>query len=156
MKSIFECRSEFNCSAEKLFAFHENPEGFQTLVGLDKNVNVIQAPASIQKGSTAILEVIVPPGIKSRWTAVHTEFIKNELFVDEQKQGPFVSFRHEHRFFTKGNKSILNDHIEFEFHFNFIAKYFVAMKFHDQFLERHRATAEYLKVEYQNLFCGLV
>jgi ligand-binding SRPBCC domain-containing protein len=157
MPAIFECKSTYHCSLEKLFSFHEDPIGFETLVALDKSVKVLQAPTSIEKiGTQAILEVTLFPLIKKKWIAEHIGYKKNEIFIDIQKEGPFLFFRHEHRFSKDGEYSVLTDHIEFEFFLNPISKYFVAQKIKSQFKARHKATADYLQVEYKNTFCGLV
>jgi ligand-binding SRPBCC domain-containing protein len=156
MPAIFECKSIFHCSVDRLFLFHEEPVGFQTLVALDKSVKVLQAPESISKiGTQAILEVTLAPLIKKKWIAEHIGYNKNEIFIDIQKEGPFLSFRHEHRFSKVGEYSELTDHIKFEFFLNPISKFFVAQKIKSQFKARHKATADYLQVEYKNTFCGL-
>lgn len=155
MTTIFEYKSIFFCSVEKLFQFHEDKIGFETLVGLDNSVEVVQSPTSIsQIGAKAILNVRIFPGIKKQWVAEHIDYKKNELFVDIQKSGPFKSFRHEHRFSAKGNYSELTDHIEFEFFFNPISKYFVIEKLKSQFKARHKATANYLQVGYEIIYAG--
>ncbi len=33
-----------------------------------------------------------------RWLAVHTDYEKNRLFVDEQREGPMALWVHQHRF----------------------------------------------------------
>jgi len=157
MSVTFECRSIFHCSVDKLFQFHEEKVGFETLVGLDKSVKVLSAPSSIsQIGTQAILNVSILPGVKTKWIAEHIEYRKNELFVDIQRSGPFKNFRHEHRFISIGDYSELNDHIEFEFFLNPISKHFVAQKLKSQFKARHEATANYLQVDYDTKYCGLI
>lgn len=157
MKAIFECKSLFHCRVEKLFQFHEEPIGFETLVGLDKTVQVTLAPKSISEiGTKAVLEVNIFPFIKTSWIAEHIYFEKNKKFIDIQRKGPFKYFCHEHRFEERGEYSLLNDHIEFEFYFNPIAKYFINQKLSSQFINRHAATANYLQIKYENQFCGLV
>ncbi len=157
MNAIFECKSIFHCPVEKLFQFHEDAVGFETLVGLDKSVEVIEAPLSIAEiGTHAVLNVGILPGLKKTWIAEHIAYKKNQLFVDIQKSGPFQFFQHEHRFSKSGEYSELNDHIEFAFFLNPISKYFVAEKLKSQFKARHKATANYLQVKYEMSFCGLV
>lgn len=155
MKAIFECKSEFNCSVEKLFSFHEEASGFKTLVGLDKNVRVIQAPNNIQVGSVAILEVEILPLIKKKWIAKHTGYEKNKFFIDEQEEGPFLFFRHQHKFESNQEKSILTDSIEFEFYISYFSRFFVAEKLKSQFKKRHEATAKFLNCNYTLLNIGL-
>jgi ligand-binding SRPBCC domain-containing protein len=156
MKAIFECKSEFGISVGKLFSFHEEPIGFQTLVGLDKNVKVIEAPKNILVGAKAVIEVQILPFIKKNWVAKHTGYEKNQFFIDEQEEGPFLSFKHTHQFEPKGEKSILTDHIEFEFYFSFISKYFVVEKLKSQFRARHLATAKALNTKSEFIFVGLI
>jgi ligand-binding SRPBCC domain-containing protein len=155
--SVFECKSLFHCSVETLFDFHESPKGFQTLVGQDSSVQVIQAPASIRKGSIAILQVNLFPGIATRWVSEHTVYEKNLKFVDEQRQGPFLYFKHEHRFSSaEHNKSILTDHIEFSFPLLLFSRFFIAGRMNKQFLQRHKSTAEALSIEWKNLGSGII
>lgn len=156
MPAIFECKSEFETSIEKLFSFHEEPIGFETLVGLDKNVKVIEAPKNILVGAKAILEVEILPFIKKTWIAKHTGYEKNKFFIDEQEAGPFKSFKHTHSFTEVEGKLILTDHIEFEFYLNFISKYFVVEKLKSQFQERHKATAKALNTNSTLIFIGLI
>ena len=156
MKAIFECRSFFPVNVERLFQFHEDKVGFDTLVGLDKNVKVIQRPENILVGAIAIMEIKIAPFVKQKWIAEHIEYQKNKLFVDKQIEGPFKSFIHYHQFESREDGSVLNDHIEFEFYFNFISKYFVSQKIKDNFTERHMATAKYLNVKSRLEYCGLV
>ncbi len=156
MTAIFECKSEFDINVEQLFSFHEEPIGFETLVGLDKNVRVVQAPKNIFVGAKAIIEVQILPFVKKTWVAKHTGYEKNKFFIDEQESGPFKSFKHTHSFEQIGNKSILIDHIEFEFYINFISKYFVVEKLKTQFKERHTATSKTLNTNSKLIFVGLI
>ena len=46
-------------------------------------------------------------------TSVITEWERPRRFVDEQHQGPFKSFRHEHLFTPVENGTLMIDHVEF-------------------------------------------
>lgn len=154
MPIVFECKSKFYCTVEQLFSFHESSEGFDTLVGLDKGVKVLKRSDSLEVGQTAILEVEIAPFIKKKWVAEHTAYRKNELFRDEQREGPFRSFSHSHIFQKDGNHSLLLDQIELDFFLLPISKFFILQKMRPQFLNRHNATASKIGVEHKNLFCG--
>ncbi|HEY9709911.1 MAG TPA: hypothetical protein V6D48_17025, partial [Oculatellaceae cyanobacterium] len=41
--------------------------------------------------------------------AVHTEYERNRLFSDEQKEGPFEPWVHRHQFTEEGEKTRLTD-----------------------------------------------
>ena len=152
----FVCKSQFACNVEKLFSFHESPEGFDTLVGLEKGVKVLQKPNSLHVGERAILVVELLPFYNVLWIAEHTDYKKNELFQDTQIQGPFKKFVHSHIFLKDGNSSILLDEIELDFYFLPIAKLILLQKLRTQFLNRHRITAEKLNTTYKNLYCGFL
>jgi len=52
-------------------------------------------------------------GIRWRMTSRITEFERPISFVDEQTQGPFRRFRHEHRFYRDGIQTRMVDRVEF-------------------------------------------
>ncbi len=153
--TFFICQSEFDTSVEHLFAFHEEPQGFDSLVAMDKRIEIIQKPKSIQIGEVAILRVPILFQLKSNWIAEHTQYEKNKLFVDTQKEGPFVKFEHHHKFkMVSDKKSILTDQIQIDFHFWPISKWFILPVLKKQFKERHQVTAERLKCNHHLVFCG--
>ena len=53
-------------------------------------------------------------GITWTMTSTITEWDRPWRFVDEQRKGPFKSFRHEHRFEPVEHGTRLLDHVEFE------------------------------------------
>jgi ligand-binding SRPBCC domain-containing protein len=147
MSAIFICKSIFQCNVETLFHFHESPEGFQTLVGADPNVRVIQKPNSLEVDQKAIIEVQILPFVRVKWEALHVGYQKNVFFEDKQIKGPFLKFQHKHLFFKESeNESILEDRIEFDFPILFISKYFIFQKLKSQFQARHELTAKALNV----------
>jgi ligand-binding SRPBCC domain-containing protein len=153
--TYFICQSEFSVSKETLFSFHASPEGFQTLVGLAKGIEVIDKPSSLRIGETAVMRVPIFPFIKVKWVAKHIAYEKNRLFADTQITGPFIKFEHYHKFQSiDERKSILTDQIEVKFLFWAISKWFVLQMLKKQFLERHKATANFLNCDSKLVFCG--
>ncbi|WP_310554866.1 SRPBCC family protein [Flavobacterium sp.] len=65
---------------------------------------------------------------KSRMTAMNFY----DYFVDEMEEGKFKSFKHEHFFEEKNNKTIMTDNLEYETPFGIIGKLFNAL-----FLKKH-------------------
>ncbi|RHX88602.1 SRPBCC family protein [Leptospira stimsonii] len=155
MESEFICKSIFDCDVERLFAFHESPNGFASLVGADSNVEVIQKPGNIRPGAIAILKVRPFPFFSWTWIAEHLEYSQNERFVDIQKKGPFPFFLHEHLFSpTEGGRSQLEDRIFFEAPIHFLSSPVVLSMLKKQFLKRHEITAKQLSVSWKNVTCG--
>ncbi|TKV29199.1 SRPBCC family protein [Arthrobacter sp. NamB2] len=52
-------------------------------------------------------------GLPIRMTSFITEFDAPRRFVDEQRRGPFRTFRHVHEFSTEGGQTTMVDRIEF-------------------------------------------
>lgn len=63
-------------------------------------------------------------GIWQTLTSKITEFERPNLFVDEMINGAFKSFRHEHRFTSSGNQTIMKDIFEFESPLGILGKIF--------------------------------
>jgi ligand-binding SRPBCC domain-containing protein len=153
--TTFVCQSEFSTSAQNLFSFHEQPEGFETLIGLTKGVEIIQRPTSLEIGQTAILRVPILPFVKVKWIARHIDYVKGSSFTDTQVEGPFQIFKHLHRIESLANgNSILSDIIHVQFFLWPISKWFVLFALKKQFKERHLATSKFLNCDSKLLFCG--
>lgn len=52
-------------------------------------------------------------GVWWRMTAEITAYEPPGFFVDEQRRGPFRSWRHEHRFTADGDDTVMRDTVEF-------------------------------------------
>lgn len=61
-------------------------------------------------------------GITWTMTSAITEWERPHRFVDEQRTGPFASFRHEHRFEPVASGTRLVDHVEFEAPFGVLGR----------------------------------
>ncbi|TGL57532.1 hypothetical protein EHQ58_14760 [Leptospira ognonensis] len=153
--TYFICQSEFQKDKESLFAFHEEPRGFEALVALSAGIEVIQKPKSLAVGETAILRVPIFLNLKSTWIAKHILYEKNKLFVDKQISGPFSYFEHHHKFKEiSDHTSILTDQIEIRFPFWPVSKWFILPILKKQFSERHKITAKLLNCQSKLMFCG--
>lgn len=92
----FTYRSRFRCTPETLFAFHERPDALPLLTPPGAGVRVIKAAPSLAAGAEARLSVPLLGPIRTTWVARHTVYDPPRRFVDEQIEGPFKSWRHEH------------------------------------------------------------
>lgn len=52
-------------------------------------------------------------GVRLRMTSRITGMQRPEYFVDEQLRGPFSWFRHEHRFESNGDGTLMTDRVKF-------------------------------------------
>lgn len=142
----FTLTLNIDAPVEAVFAFHEAPEAFAMLTPSWAGVRILKPVEDIRKGARGVFSVPLLGPIRATWHAVHTEYEKNRLFVDEQEKGPFAYWRHEHRFRSVGQGSELEDRIEFRLPggplVNWLGAPFVRWQLKQLFEYRHKVTRE--------------
>jgi uncharacterized protein (TIGR01777 family) len=110
---IVERTSRLPVSAAEAFAWHERPGAFERLTPPWEHVTVLQRSGGIRDGARTVVLLRVGP-VRFRWVAVHRDFVPDRRFVDEQVEGPFSRWTHEHRFEPAGPRAVgYTDRIEF-------------------------------------------
>jgi uncharacterized protein len=108
--------SAMPASAADLYAFHEAPDSFPKLIPPWQKMRLIsfdRKGGGLDVGTRAVVEMAIGP-IWRRWVAEHTACVPGEMFADEQREGPFAFFRHEHRMIAVGpNESRLEDEVRY-------------------------------------------
>jgi len=137
VKSVF-----VNAPIEAVFGFHERPDALQLLSPKFPPLRLIRKIGGIESG--ARVELKIGPFL---WTALHTAYEKNRLFVDEQIQGPFATWIHRHEFESVDQGTRLTDRVEFQLPggvwINRIFGWAVQLGLRDMFRQRHRVTKMY-------------
>ena len=59
-------------------------------------------------------------GIPLSWMTEITEVVKNELFVDEQKRGPYKLWQHKHYFEQKDSGVLMTDIVHYQLPFSLL------------------------------------
>ena len=137
-------RSEIAAPAADVLAWHGNPGVFERLTPPWMNVHVLDSVGGIEPGDWKRLRVGAGP-IGVPWTLVHKNAEDGTGFVDEQTDGPFVSWRHEHRFLSDGpERSVLEDRITYQLPFGAVGQLVAGRQFErrldDLFRFRHERT----------------
>ena len=110
---IVERTSTLAVSAEAAFAWHERPGAFERLTPPWEHVTVLERSGGIRDGARTVVKLRVGPA-RFRWVAVHRDYLQDRRFVDEQVEGPFSHWTHEHRFEPAGPAAVrYTDRIEF-------------------------------------------
>ena len=108
-------RSRILASPADVFAWHGNPCVFERLSPPWKNVRVVEAEGTIAPGDRKHLSVSMAGPLKFSWKLVHGDIPNQPGFADIQEEGPFCSWRHEHRFFPDGESdTMLEDRLTYE------------------------------------------
>jgi len=129
---------------ETVFGFHEREDALRLLSPRFPPLRVIRKsggiePGSIKPGSRVELKIGPFP-----WTALHTAYEKNLLFVDEQVRGPFAKWVHRHEFESVGLATRLTDCVEYRLPggewMNRLFGWAVQLGLRQMFRQRHRIT----------------
>src|SRR5215212_4918059 len=137
-------RSRIDASVADVLAWHGNPGAFERLTPPWMNVRVLDGVGGIEPGDWKRLRVGAGP-IGVPWTLVHNNAEDGTGFVDEQTDGPFASWQHEHRFLSDGpERSVLEDRITYQLPFGavgqLVAGHQLEHRLDDLFRFRHRRT----------------
>jgi ligand-binding SRPBCC domain-containing protein len=131
---------------DKVFRFHEREDALSLLTPPFPPVRVISRSDGIQPGAKVVLRVVV-----FRWVALHTEYITDRLFVDEQISGPFARWVHRHEFEGFGSRTRLTDRIEYELPggplVNRLLGWAVTPGLNRMFEHRHRVTRQFCEAK---------
>ena len=100
-------------SAEEAFDWHARPGAFERLTPPWERIEVVERTGGIEDGARATLRVYTGP-VPLRWVVVHRDYVQGRRFVDEQVEGPFSHWIHQHLFEPIGPAaSRYTDRIEF-------------------------------------------
>jgi ligand-binding SRPBCC domain-containing protein len=105
---VFALSVLIDAPVERVFAFHEREDALQLLSPPFPPMRIIHKAGGLEPG--ARVELRIGP---IEWHALHTEYERNRLFVDEQTRGPFKSWVHRHEFEDLGVMARLTDRVEF-------------------------------------------
>ena len=90
-------------SADAVWSWHQRPGAFERLSPPWRPVEVLDAGHGLTLGESKTLRLAAGP-LGLRWQVRHTAVEPGHGFVDEQTQGPFASWRHEHWFEPDGER----------------------------------------------------
>jgi ligand-binding SRPBCC domain-containing protein len=100
----------------------------------------IQTPGPIpMRAGTRIEYRIRVHGLPMRWESVIAAWEPPQLFVDEQRRGPYKRWVHTHRFFDERGGTRLIDEVNFEVVAGWLVAPFVTRDLRKIFLYRHHA-----------------
>lgn len=83
--------------ADVVWRWHERPGAFKRLAPAWETMRFLEGDQGLGVGARTVFQVR-KAGVWMKWVAEHTACEPGELFVDEQRQGPFAAWRHVHRF----------------------------------------------------------
>ncbi len=109
----FEHSSWIDAPVEEVFAFHERPDALEKLTPPGQRVELVSRKGGLETGARVELRIHLGP-FSMRWLALHVDYEKNRLFVDDQIRGPFRRWIHRHQFSVERDGTRLTDSVDFE------------------------------------------
>lgn len=146
MPEVFVKRTRFPIPAERLFAWHAEPEALERLMPPWEHARVIRRTGTIRDlGSRVEIRVRIGP-FWPTWISEHTACQEGRMFRDSQIKGPFAVWRHTHSFEPDGPAACyLEDRVEYALPMGALGKIlagrFVRRKLDRLFSYRHEVTA---------------
>jgi uncharacterized protein len=98
--------------ADTVFAWHTRPGALERLTPPWEHIQVLERSGGIEDGGQVTVKIGSPFGF--RWVARHRDYDPGHQFTDEQIQGPFSRWVHQHRVEPDGTDAcILTDRVEY-------------------------------------------
>jgi uncharacterized protein (TIGR01777 family) len=108
-----ERSSTLPVSAEEAFAWHQRPGALERLTPPWERIEVLERTGGVAEGARSTFRVHLGP-LSFRWVALHRDVLPGRRFVDEQVEGPFSHWIHQHLFEPVGaSDSRYTDRVEF-------------------------------------------
>ncbi|MFN0104407.1 MAG: SRPBCC family protein [Bryobacteraceae bacterium] len=141
----FVHQTRLAASCEEVFAFHKRTDILNLLIPPWHKVRIVSRRGGLETGARVEIRLLFGP-LYITWVAVHTDYQKNRLFVDEQVRGPFAHWRHRHVFQPDGGGCILRDEISYSLPLGLdpLFGWLVAKDLRRMFMYRHETTAREL------------
>ena len=104
---------ELPVSADEAYAWHTRPGALLRLTPPWEAARILHNDG-VRDGGRTILEIAIGP-VHERWVALHRDVVPGRGFVDEQVEGPFSSWVHQHKFEAlAADRSSLTDEVEYK------------------------------------------
>ena len=115
---IFKTSMSVSLPREEVFSFFTDAANLQRIIPPELHFKILTPqPISMQEG-TRIDYRLQLFGIPLRWRAGITDWNPPVEFVDEQVYGPYLLWRHTHRFYDDGKgKTIIEDVVHYKLPF---------------------------------------
>lgn len=141
----FEYSSLINAPVDVVWQFHTQPDTLQQLTPPWQPVEIVRREGGLEIGAISEFKIYLGL-IAIRWLARHTECIENQIFTDEQVDGPMEFWKHRHQFAQINGKTRLTDTIEYKLPGGEIAElllgWWVNSRLEDMFRYRHQVTRQ--------------
>ncbi len=139
-------QSRLHVPADEVFAWHERPGALDRLIPPWQDTRILERTGGLLDDDRVVLQLKKGP-FRFRWVVRHFDYRANRRFCDEQTQGPFAEWVHEHDFLPQeADGCVLRDRVRYRLPTglvgDFVLDHFVRNELRRVFLHRHRTVRE--------------
>lgn len=132
---------------DQVWAYFATPRNLNEMTPPDMGFEFIAGgDEPMYAGQVIEYKVAILPGLRVRWLTQITHVREGEIFIDEQRCGPYRLWIHEHRFKSMENGVQMIDHVTYALPFCFLGDLVHALvirrRLHSIFDFRRRKVAE--------------
>jgi ligand-binding SRPBCC domain-containing protein len=140
-------RTLIDCTQEELFTFHLDTNNIKKITPTHTKVALLNYDENIYEGKIVDLKT-TRAFIPILWKVQIETIDHPNSLVDIALKSPFSYWKHQHNFIQKGDKTLLEDIIEYELPFGALGKLvniFIKKDIENMFSYRHKQTKKILE-----------
>ncbi|MCH5600025.1 SRPBCC family protein [Niabella ginsengisoli] len=120
-----EAKQQLNCDLQTAWDFFGTPENLQAITPNNMGFEITSgADGKIYPGKIITYTISIFPVIKSKWVTEITQIAMLQYFIDEQRNGPYTLWHHEHHFENKNNGVLMTDIVSYKLPAGFLGRSF--------------------------------
>ena len=109
-------------SKKEAWAFFSNPSNLKKITPPEMGVRILSKglPANIYSGLEIEYRLAPLFGVPLRWSSRILDVRQPEFFIDEQQNGPYAFWKHEHRFESHAKGTLMTDTMAYGMPFSWL------------------------------------
>jgi ligand-binding SRPBCC domain-containing protein len=140
-------RTLIDCTQEELFTFHLDTNNIKKITPTHTKVALLNYDKKVYETKNIVIRT-TRAFIPILWKVQIETIDYPKTLVDVAIESPFSYWKHQHNFISQGNKTILEDIIEYELPFGILGKLvniFIKKDIENMFSYRHKQTKKILE-----------
>lgn len=106
---------------ERVWTYFATPRNLNEMTPPDMDFEFVAGGDDpMYAGQVIEYKVAIMPGVRVRWLTEITHVCEGEMFIDEQRLGPYRLWIHEHRFRPEGSGVHMTDHVTYVLPFGLV------------------------------------